>query len=44
MGISWDEEMPPMYEDVPNSPPGYMKVDDFEGELEDEEELEEMRS
>ena len=23
MGISWDEEMPPMYEDVPDSPPGY---------------------
>lgn len=23
MGISWDEEMPPMYEDVPPSPPGY---------------------
>ncbi|KAF7593347.1 hypothetical protein BBP40_011637 [Aspergillus hancockii] len=23
LGISWDEEMPPMYEDVPDSPPGY---------------------
>lgn len=23
MGISWDEEQPPMYEDVPPSPPGY---------------------
>lgn len=23
MGISWDEEMPPMYEDVPDSPPAY---------------------
>lgn len=23
MGISWDDEMPPMYEDVPPSPPGY---------------------
>jgi arrestin-related trafficking adapter 1 len=23
MGISWDEEMPPVYEDVPDSPPGY---------------------
>ena len=32
MGISWDEEMPPMYEDVPVSPPGYAKVDDYEGE------------
>ncbi|PSN66055.1 hypothetical protein BS50DRAFT_574526 [Corynespora cassiicola Philippines] len=24
MGISWDEEQPPMYEDVPASPPTYM--------------------
>lgn len=23
MGISWDEEMPPVYDDVPASPPGY---------------------
>lgn len=23
LGISWDEEMPPVYEDVPDSPPGY---------------------
>jgi arrestin-related trafficking adapter 1 len=23
LGISWDEESPPMYEDVPESPPGY---------------------
>lgn len=23
MGISWDEEMPPLYENVPDSPPGY---------------------
>ena len=23
LGISWDEEQPPMYEDVPESPPGY---------------------
>lgn len=28
MGISWDEEQPPVYEDVPASPPTYMK--DFE--------------
>jgi arrestin-related trafficking adapter 1 len=27
MGISWDEEMPPVYEDVPASPPGYGKGD-----------------
>lgn len=23
MGIAWDDEQPPMYEDVPDSPPGY---------------------
>ncbi|ORY19559.1 hypothetical protein BCR34DRAFT_595502 [Clohesyomyces aquaticus] len=28
MGISWDEEQPPMYEDVPASPPTY--VEDFD--------------
>ena len=44
MGISWDEEMPPMYEDVPHSPPGYIKVDDFVGDLGEDEELEEMHS
>lgn len=27
LGISWDEEMPPMYEDVPASPPGYTMLD-----------------
>ncbi|KAE8148134.1 hypothetical protein BDV25DRAFT_158905 [Aspergillus avenaceus] len=27
LGISWDEEMPPMYEDVPASPPGYKMLD-----------------
>ena len=34
MGISWDEEMPPMYEDVPASPPGYALayMEDFIGE------------
>ncbi|CAL5870739.1 uncharacterized protein PFLUO_LOCUS4979 [Penicillium psychrofluorescens] len=26
LGISWDEEMPPVYEDVPASPPGYFKL------------------
>lgn len=24
LGISWDEEIPPVYEDVPSCPPGYM--------------------
>lgn len=23
MGISWDEEQPPVYENVPDSPPSY---------------------
>lgn len=27
LGISWDEEMPPVYEDVPASPPGYAMLD-----------------
>ncbi|KAL3473002.1 hypothetical protein BJX99DRAFT_204391 [Aspergillus californicus] len=37
LGISWDEEMPPVYEDVPASPPGYRMLDgacvmeDYEG-------------
>ena len=43
MGISWDEEMPPMYEDVPISPPGYTKIEDYDGDLEPYEELERMR-
>lgn len=42
MGISWDEEMPPMYEDVPGSPPGYTKIEDFEGDLGSDEELERL--
>ncbi|MCJ1224280.1 hypothetical protein MMC12_000924 [Toensbergia leucococca] len=33
LGISWDEEQPPMYEDVPGgSPPGYARMDDYDGE------------
>ena len=41
MGISWDEETPPVYEDVPASPPGYHNtVEDFdlaelEGQIDD---------
>jgi len=54
MGISWDEEMPPVYEDVPPSPPGYGSADrndgawggatieEYHGELPDYEELETM--
>ncbi|KAF2743577.1 hypothetical protein M011DRAFT_410244 [Sporormia fimetaria CBS 119925] len=30
MGISWDEEQPPLYEDVPCSPPTY--IDDYDSE------------
>ncbi|KAJ5152288.1 hypothetical protein N7492_010583 [Penicillium capsulatum] len=54
LGISWDEEMPPVYEDVPASPPGYTKLDgsnstieDYHGSplpLPDYEELERMES
>ncbi|KAL9603052.1 MAG: hypothetical protein Q9219_001416 [cf. Caloplaca sp. 3 TL-2023] len=46
LGVSWDEEIPPMYEDVPVSPPGYKTtVKDYEGEelpVPPEEELEQM--
>lgn len=35
LGISWDEEMPPVYEDVPASPPGYTKLDDTRSVIED---------
>jgi arrestin-related trafficking adapter 1 len=31
MGISWDEEMPPVYEDVPASPPRYGNSDKNDG-------------
>jgi hypothetical protein len=31
MGISWDEETPPVYEDVPDSPPGYGNADKNDG-------------
>ena len=42
MGISWDEEQPPMYEDVPGSPPGYSRMEDWHGELPDLPEYEEL--
>jgi hypothetical protein len=29
LGVSWDEEQPPMYEDVPASPPTYTQMEDF---------------
>lgn len=31
MGISWEDEMPPMYDDVPPSPPGYGRADSTNG-------------
>lgn len=31
MGISWDEESPPLYENVPASPPGYGAIGLYEG-------------
>ena len=43
MGISWDEEMPPMYEDVPSSPPIYARIEDFVGDLPADESLEHMQ-
>ena len=43
MGISWDEEQPPMYEDVPGSPPTYAKMSDYQGEPLPEEPLERMQ-
>ncbi|MCJ1258426.1 hypothetical protein MMC24_006259 [Lignoscripta atroalba] len=32
LGISWDEEQPPIYDDVPASPPGYARMEDYTGE------------
>ena len=32
MGIAWDDEMPPLYEDVPASPPAYLQVHDYDGD------------
>lgn len=42
LGTSWDEEQPPMYSEVPASPPGYAKIDDYEGEPLPDEELSRM--
>jgi arrestin-related trafficking adapter 1 len=46
MGVSWDEEQPPLYENVPESPPGYgrTEVSDYVGApIPDYEELETLR-
>ncbi len=44
LGISWDEEQPPMYDDVPASPPGYGRavIEEYEGEPLPYEELDRM--
>lgn len=42
MGISWDEEQPPMYSDVPASPPGYIQMQDYDGPPLDHEDLENL--
>ena len=40
LGISWDEETPPVYEDVPASPPSYSNMEDYDiAELEHIEDL-----
>lgn len=43
LGISWDEEQPPMYEDVPGSPPTYAKMTDYVGDPLPDEPLDTMR-
>ena len=44
LGISWDEEQPPMYDDVPASPPGYGRavIEEYNGEPLPYEELDRM--
>ena len=42
LGISWDEEQPPMYGDVPASPPIYTQMEDYTGPPLEDEELERL--
>ena len=42
LGISWDEEQPPMYDDVPCSPPGYAKMVVYDGDPLPDEPLESL--
>jgi hypothetical protein len=45
LGISWDEEQPPLYENVPASPPGYGNVGVYDGvPIPDYEELDQLQS
>lgn len=39
LGISWDEEAPPLYEDVPASPPTYAQMIDYTGPALDEDQI-----
>lgn len=39
LGISWDEEQPPLYEDVPLSPPNYQSNDLFDEPIPDYDDL-----
>ena len=39
LGISWDEEAPPLYEDVPASPPTYARMIDYTGPTLDEDQI-----
>ena len=39
LGISWDEEAPPLYEDVPDSPPSYAQMLDYLGPALDEDRM-----
>lgn len=44
LGISWDEEQPPLYEDVPASPPRYGNTEEYTGApIPDYEDLEDLR-
>jgi hypothetical protein len=44
LGISWDEEQPPLYEDVPASPPTYGTAEAYTGApIPEYEEIERLR-
>ena len=44
LGISWDEEQPPTYDDVPVSPPGYARLEEYSEDPIPYEELELMQA
>ncbi|KAI9801158.1 MAG: hypothetical protein M1825_003432 [Sarcosagium campestre] len=43
MGISWDEEQPPVYGDVPASPPTYTQMEDIDGSTLDGEDMDRLQ-